>query len=58
MITKENNKIDYSETRFLLDHENKEKWTAREFATLTNKQKIRLVELVFFMHPEIRVALS
>jgi len=50
---KKSNNMD-STTRAHIDHANKEEWTKKELATLSDEQKKRLGELVFHMNPEIR----
>lgn len=43
-----------SELLFELDRENKEKWTEEQYSKMTDQQKVRLVELVYHMNPEVQ----
>lgn len=38
-----------------LERENKEKWTEEQYKKMTDEQKIRLVELVYHMNPDIKM---
>lgn len=43
-----------NELLFEIDRENKIRWTEERMKTMSDDQKIRLLELVYFMNPEVR----
>lgn len=43
-----------NELLFEIDRENKIKWTEERFRAMSEDQKVRLLELVYYMNPEIK----